>query len=86
MIGDHRLAQLVVAVERQRPLQQIGDRAKDRPVLACFARREHRALAALHPALEIDPGAVLLGIGRAGKHEVRHARARVAVVADVDLE
>ena len=61
-------------------------RAQDRPVLARVARREHRALAALHAAFEIDVGARLLGIARARQDHVGRCRALVAMMADIDLE
>ena len=85
-LGDHRRAELVEAVERQRLADQVGQRAEDGPVLARVARREGGALAALHPALDVDVGAVLLGIGRARQDQVGLRRALVAMMADIDFE
>ena len=85
-LGDHRGAELVEAVERQRLADKVGQRAEDRPVLACVARREDRALAALHPAFDVDIGAMLFGIGRARQDQVGAGCALVAMMADIDLE
>jgi hypothetical protein len=46
--------------KRQRRAEKVGHGAEDSPILAGVTRREGRAFAALHPALDIDVGAMLL--------------------------
>ena len=43
--------------------EHLGQRPQDLPILLGLARREHRELAALQPALGVDPAGVLLGVG-----------------------
>ena len=50
--------------------EHFGQRAQDRPVFLGLARREGGAAGALHPALEIDVEAVLLGIGGARQDHI----------------
>src|SRR3546814_5045267 len=73
---------LLDRVERQGVAHHFRKRTQDRPVVARVARREHRALAALDTAFEIDPGARFLGIARARQHHVGMMRAAIAMMAD----
>ncbi len=58
------------------PPERLGERAQDLPVLPRLAGREHGESAALRPALGIDVGRVLLGIGGPGQDHVRARRRR----------
>ena len=66
--------------------EHLGQRAQDLPVLLGLARREHRELAALQPALGVDPARVLLGVGGTRQDHVGRLGAAVAVMALVDHE
>ena len=64
--------------------ERLGERPDNSPILSRFTRRETGAIGHLHAAFGIDPGARLLGIGRARQDDVGIVRAVVAVAADID--
>ena len=79
-------AKLAEAVERQRLAEHARKRAQDRPVLARVARREGGAVADLHPAFGVDPGAGFFRVGGAGQDHVGAMRAGIAMRAEIDDE
>ena len=86
-----RLVQRARAARRsesngQRRAERAGERAQDRPVLARIARREGGAVAELHAALGVDPGAGFFGVGGAGQDDVGAVRAGIAMRAEIDDE
>ena len=85
--ADHRGAELVEAVERQRLAEQVGQ-ARGRsssPRARRPAGTTAFSLRCTRPS-SVDVGAVLFGIGRAGQDDVGGMRALVAMMADIDLE
>ena len=86
MGGGERGAQRGQRIEGQLGAERVGERAQDRPVLARVARREHRALGELRPALGVDVDAGLLGIGGARQDDVGAMRAAIAMRAEIDDE
>jgi hypothetical protein len=82
----HPLPHLAEIIEGQRIAEQVADGTEDRPILTRFARGKSGLLAPLHPAFEIDIGAMLFSVGGGRQHQVGMARAIVPVMADIHLE
>ena len=82
----HGAAQFIEIVPGQRRAERIRQGAEDRPVLAGLARREGRALGHLRPALGVDVGHLLFGVGGTRQDDVGAMRAGIAMGAHVDDE
>src|SRR5690606_7208429 len=86
VVGIELCAQLRERIEWQTLAEDIGKRAKNRPVFLCLARCKACTVRQLNAALGVHVCNRLLGIRRAWQNNVGAVRTGITMAANVDRE